>query len=75
MNQPSRQVTLLDNVLVDQNGASELLGIPAATLQKWRSTGDVVLPFVKIGRGIRYNTADLREWIANNTQHKPEVKE
>ena len=74
MSQSSNQITLLDNVLVDQKGASKLLGIPAATIQKWRSTGQVELPFIKIGHAIRYNTADLRVWIENNTHHKPEVK-
>ncbi len=69
------RLTLLDNVLVDQVGASELLNIPAATLQKWRSTGEVGLPFIKIGHGVRYNTADLREWIENNTCHKPKKGE
>jgi len=74
MNQSLTSITLLDNVLVDQNGASKLLNIPAATLQKYRSTGEVLIPFVKINRAVRYSTADLREWIAKNTQHKPEVR-
>ena len=69
--QPER-VTLLDNVLVDQVGASQLLNIPASTLQKWRSTGEVELPFIKIGRAVRYNTKDLRQWLNENTQHQME---
>ena len=73
MNQ-SKEISLLDNVLVDQVGASKLLGIPAASLQKWRSTGCVELPFIKIGHAVRYNTADLRIWLENNTQHKPGAK-
>jgi hypothetical protein len=71
MNKSSQRITLLDNVLVGQEVAGEILDVPQATLQKWRSTGEVKLPFVKIGRGVKYNTADLRTWVANNTQHKP----
>ncbi len=56
-------VSLNDNILVDQDGASKLIGISAATLQKWRSTGENRLPYVKIGRSARYSTADLREYI------------
>ena len=70
----AKQISLLDHVLVDQTGASKLLGIPAASLQKWRSTGEVQLPFIKIGRAVRYNTEDLRLWLAKNTQHKVEVR-
>jgi len=61
MNQSPTNITLLDNVLVDQNGASKLLNIPAATLQKWRSTGEVSIPFIKLNRSVRYSTSDLRE--------------
>ena len=49
-----------------------LLDIPKATLVKWRSTGEVELPFIKIGRAVRYNTNDLRRWLEKNTQHKLE---
>jgi len=63
-------VTLSDDVLIDQIEAGKLLNIPPATLQKWRSTGEVDLSFVKIGRAVRYNTADLRKFIEANTHNK-----
>jgi len=63
-------ITLADNILIDQTAAGKLLSIPPATLQKWRSTGENNLPFVKIGRAVRYNTSDLREWIAKHTHNK-----
>jgi len=70
MSQSSPQITLADNVLIDQTAAGKLLSIPPATLQKWRSTGENNLPFIKIGRAVRYNTADLREWVAAHTHNK-----
>lgn len=42
------------------------LGIPrsAATLTRQRCVGGLAPPFRRIGRSIRYNPADLRQWIA-----------
>lgn len=71
---PKQHIDLNSDVMINTALAAVLLGIPAATLTKWRSTGEVNLPFVKIGRGVRYNTADLRVWIENNTHNKPGVK-
>ncbi|MGZ4978017.1 MAG: helix-turn-helix domain-containing protein [Methylobacter sp.] len=41
--------------------------IPEATLIKWRSTGEVRIPFVRIGRQIKYRTSDLKAFIEINT--------
>lgn len=52
MNDSVKQhIDLKSDVLINTALAAVLLGIPAATLSKWRSTGEVDLPFVKIGRG------------------------
>lgn len=69
-----QQIDLKSDVLINTAMTAILLGIPAATLSKWRSTGEVDLPFVKIGRGVKYNTADLRQWIEANTHNKMGVK-
>ena len=55
------------DVLTDTEGASVLLAIPEATLIKWRSTGEVRIPFVKIGRQVKYRTTDLKEFIEIST--------
>jgi len=65
----THQVTLSDDVLVDQTTAGKLLDIPPATLQKYRSTGENNIPFVKIGRSVKYRTADLRKYIESHTKH------
>jgi hypothetical protein len=55
------------DTLTDTEGAALLLSIPAATLTKWRSTGEVRIPFVKIGRQIKYRTSDLKKFIESST--------
>jgi hypothetical protein len=55
------------DTLTDTEGASALLTIPEATLIKWRSTGEVRIPFVRIGRQIKYRTSDLKAFIEINT--------
>ena len=55
------------DTITDTNGASTLLNIPAATLIKWRSTGQNNIPFIKIGHQVKYRTADLRAYIEGHT--------
>ncbi|MGO9237252.1 MAG: hypothetical protein ACLP4V_25425 [Methylocella sp.] len=55
--------------LLDSNGASEFLrrlDIPRspATLIRQRSAGGDTPPHRKVGRAVRYDPADLREWVA-----------
>jgi len=55
------------DTLTDTEGAASLLSILAATLTKWRSTGEVRIPFVRIGRQIKYRTTDLKAFIESST--------
>lgn len=55
------------DVLTDTAGASKLLHIPAATLIKWRSTGENNVPYIKIGKQVKYRTTDLRKYIERRT--------
>ena len=55
------------DVLTDTDGAAKLLHIPAATLIKWRSTGENNVPYVRIGRQIKYRTTDLKKYIEKHT--------
>lgn len=60
-------LTLDQDVLTDTNGAATLLHIPAATLIKWRSTGANNIPYIRIGKQIKYRTADLKAYIEKHT--------
>jgi hypothetical protein len=58
----SRQSPMTDN-----NGAAEYIGVESGTLATWRSTGRYKLPYVKIGRSVKYRYEDLDAFITNNT--------
>ncbi|MEQ0776194.1 helix-turn-helix domain-containing protein [Paraburkholderia tropica] len=45
--------------------AAEYIGSTPKTLEIWRSTRRFALPYVKIGRNVRYRRADLDAWIAS----------
>jgi excisionase family DNA binding protein len=54
--------------LLDCEAAAELLNVTPGTLSVWRTTGRYGLPFVKIGRKVRYRRADLLAWIERRTR-------
>lgn len=43
-----------------------ILGIPVSTLARWRSERRE-LPYVKVGRVVRYRQEDLDRWIETRT--------
>ena len=49
---------------IDEQKASIVLGVRPATLCNWRTTGRHRLPYIKVGRLVRYRIADLAAWIA-----------
>lgn len=46
--------------------ASIVLGVKASTLAVWRSTGRYNLPYVKVGRLVRYRIRDLAIFLLNH---------
>lgn len=49
--------------LVDETGAAAILDVSPGTLSVWRSTGRYGLPFIKVGRKVRYSRTALNAWI------------
>jgi hypothetical protein len=47
--------------------AADYIGIPANTLQYWRTTGAQQIPFIKVGRRVMYRISDLDAWLAQHT--------
>ncbi len=47
--------------------AAEYLGVKPNTLAVWRTTGRYSLPYVKVGRLVRYRKSDLDRFIASRT--------
>ena len=73
MNNQTKQtpldLTLLSaSYLLNDEQTAQLLGISAKTLPIWRSTGRYALPYVKIGRNVRYRAGDLRDFIESRTR-------
>ena len=54
------------NNLLTTKEAADFLGIPARTLENWRCNQRYALPYIKIGRIIRYRLVDLENWVQNN---------
>ena len=48
--------------LMTLNEVSDLLGVPVATLYRWRHRGEGP-PGYRIGRHVRYRRATIEEWI------------
>ena len=49
--------------LLDARAAAAVLDVTAGTLSVWRSTGRYAIPFIKVGRNVRYRRADLTAWL------------
>jgi predicted site-specific integrase-resolvase len=54
--------------LVEEKVAAKILGVTPGTLQVWRSTGRYALPFVKVGRLVRYRPSVLKRWLESRTR-------
>ena len=62
------------NQLLTEVEAAKLLNVHFHSLAVWRSNGKHGIPFVKIGRAVRYRVADLLAWIDANTRNKSAAK-
>lgn len=54
--------------LLDEKSAAALLAVTPGTLSVWRSTGRYSIPFVKVGRCVRYSRIALEEWLESRTR-------
>ena len=54
--------------LSDEKAAADFLGVATGTLSVWRSTGRYNLPFIKVGRKVRYRKSDLLAWLERRTR-------
>jgi excisionase family DNA binding protein len=58
--------------LLTPTQAAEMLGVNEQTLAVWRSQGRYDLPYVRVGRCVRYKLSDVEQWIAMNTVGRDE---
>lgn len=64
MNRP----TTISNDLLDEVSAAAVLAVTPGTLAVWRCTGRYNLPFIKVGRKVRYRRTDLDAWLEARTR-------
>lgn len=63
---PTTSTTKNDR-LMDPAEVAELLGTTTGTLSVWRCTRRYHLPYVRVGRRVRYRRADVENFIAERT--------
>ena len=54
--------------LLTPGEAAEILGVKVDTLTVWRSTKRYPLPFVRVGRSIKYKVEDVLSFIEARTE-------
>ena len=54
--------------LVDEAEAADILDVMPGTLSVWRSTGRYSIPFIKVGRKVRYSRTALTAWLESRTR-------
>lgn len=59
----NQNISLDQDAIINTDQAATLLCTPKNTLIKWRSTGENKIPYIKIGRNVRYRVSDLRAWL------------
>ena len=55
--------------LMTTDAAAEYLDLKPGTLEVWRTRGEPQVPYVKIGRLVRYRRQDLDNWMDARTVH------
>lgn len=61
-------VSTANSTLLTRREAAAYLGVAEQTLAVWKCTGRRSLPFVQIGRLVRYRKADLDAFILEHLQ-------
>lgn len=57
-----------DSELLTTDEAARFLHVQRNTLEIWRSTHRVRIPFVKLGGAVRYRRQDLEKFVRDNLQ-------
>ena len=52
--------------LLNTKEAARFIGVKPQTIERWRMN-DIRIPYIRIGRAIRYRTEDLAAWLERKT--------
>ena len=58
---------VVDDALLDERQVAAILDVTVGTLQVWRCTKRYPLPYIKIGRNVRYSQSGVTAFIASRT--------
>jgi len=74
---PVQDYPRLPRELLTEEEAADYLQIRLQTLRQWRSGyhKKEKLPYLKVGRAVRYRKADLIAWTASRVEETERVKE
>lgn len=61
---------LMTEKLFNTKETSQYLGVTRETLAVWRTTRRYELPYIKVGRLVKYRQADLNKWLEQRTKEK-----
>lgn len=61
-------VEIISDPLLDTRAAAPVVGVEPETLEVWRSTKRYNIPYIKVGRLVRYRRSDLLKWLESRTQ-------
>ena len=62
-----------DLQLLNEKQTAEALGLSVKTLRSWRLRG-VQLPYIKLGKSVRYRVSEIEAYLEANTQAPREVQ-
>lgn len=62
-----------NNSQLSTTDAASYLGITTGTLNVWRCTKRHLIPYIKVGRLVKYRKADLDNWLESRTITAEEV--
>lgn len=60
----------MDEKLLTAREVAEYVGVSPCTVNRWRFNEKISLPFIKIGRVIRYKLSDVSDFILECTQYE-----
>jgi excisionase family DNA binding protein len=58
---------LLRSDLLNTEQAATYLGVTSRTLEVWRCTKRHAIPYIKVGRLVKYRKTELDHWLARQT--------
>jgi len=68
LNNNKTQLTIIgENKLLTTEETAIYLGVGKETLNVWRATKRYKIPYIKVGKLIKYRKSDLDEWLKHRT--------